>query len=170
MNCKEGNQQLIIKLIDLVGQFDEHLYGRPLEVLHGASIGQHVRHIIDFYQCLTKGVKNNLVDYAKRDRNTSIERNPGIAIDCLYLIGETLAGFENKLVYVLSDFSASEYGQRMTVDSTINRELMFVHDHAVHHLAIIKIGIKTNFQHISINEEIGVAPATLRYRAGSQGA
>jgi hypothetical protein len=39
-----------------------------------------------------------------------------------------------------------------------------VYDHAVHHLAIIKIGIRCSFPQWIIDRDLGVSPSTLKAR------
>ena len=43
----------------------EH-YTKPSEILSKATIGQHVRHSIEMYQCLLLGYETGLIDYGKR--------------------------------------------------------------------------------------------------------
>ena len=39
---------------------------------------------------------------------------------------------------------------------------MFAYDHALHHLAIIKMGLLSAFPQIKVDENMGVSPATLK--------
>jgi hypothetical protein len=66
---------------------------------------------------------------------------------------------------VVADFSTNKDSFRPQVDSSVGRELMYAFDHAIHHIAIIKIGIKAAFPQIQIPQEIGVAPSTIRYHS-----
>lgn len=50
-------------------------YSRPLSILHNASIGKHVRHIINFYQCVINPQDNNVVCYDARERDLQLEEN-----------------------------------------------------------------------------------------------
>ena len=47
------------------------------------------------------------------------------------------------------------------ISSTVGRELQYLLDHTIHHYAIIAIILKA--QSITVPEEFGVAPSTLKY-------
>jgi hypothetical protein len=64
---------------------------------------------------------------------------------------------------VKADFSADQRDARPIVQSSIGRELLFAYDHAVHHLAIIRIGIKAACPDVLLPASVGVAPATVKY-------
>jgi hypothetical protein len=155
--------QLIVDQIDhLLGQIAPHDYRRPLEEFDGSTLGQHFRHILEFFQCLDKGVAGGMVDYASRERNLLFEDNPAIAAaafeDFLRML-DTRSG-EQRLE-VKAEFGGND---RPVYQSTLGRELLFVYDHAIHHLAIIKIGIRCQFPEISINKDLGVSPSTIKAR------
>src|SRR5690349_16901097 len=71
---------LVVNQIDqLLGRIAPHDYRRPLAEFDGSTLGQHFRHILEFFQCLEKGVPQGMVDYASRERNLLFEDNPAIA-------------------------------------------------------------------------------------------
>ncbi|MBK7410731.1 MAG: hypothetical protein IPJ40_23365 [Saprospirales bacterium] len=49
---------------------------------------------------------------------------------------------ENAALPVQADFIPEEEAPRPTVQSSVGRELMYAFDHAVHHLAIVKMGLR----------------------------
>ncbi len=163
MNCIEGNKALIGDLLGVLSQINGTEYCQPMALLNGSSIGKHVRHIYDFYHCLIQGIAVNKVDYASRERNPEIESSPSYAQGAFDQIVQRLANIEDDDIIVLSDFSCSYKVNRLMVNSTINRELMFIHDHAVHHFAIMKIGIVQHLPQIKLNPSFGMAPATVRF-------
>lgn len=55
-----------------------------------------------------------------------------------------------------------------TVESNIGRELLYVTEHAVHHMAILKMGIVHSFCHIQFEENFGVAESTINYQQCAQ--
>ncbi len=165
MNCIEGNRQIINQISGLLSELDNEIYTRPIEIFKGASVGQHFRHIADFYLCLLKGVKNGVTDYALRERDARIETDSHYALEIFTQISNAIAHIsENLSLRVLGDFSGKTYDPRPLLESSAGRELMFAHDHAVHHLAMIKIGIEVAAPHISISDDLGVAPSTMKYR------
>lgn len=167
MDCKTGTKNIISQIVNLLGTLDQERYARPLTIYNGSSMGQHFRHIFDFYRCLINDLPGGEVDYARRSRDPQIEQDPQYAQNAFLRLSDEIQGFEEiKELQVLADFSADATDSRPLLQSTVGRELMFAHDHAVHHIAIIKIGFQQAFPEISIPLEVGVAPSTIKYRTG----
>lgn len=139
------------------------MYHQPLQEFDGSSLGQHFRHILEFFQCLEDGVQSGTVDYAARNRNPLYETNPEIASAAFEAFSHALPQFDlAQAVQVRAEFGSDN---RPCYDSTVGRELLFVYDHAIHHLAIIKIGLICHFPEISIDKDLGVSPSTIKARA-----
>ena len=60
-------------------------------------------------------------------------------------------------------FSSDEDENPGVISTSFKRELMYGIDHAIHHLAIVKIGIKYAFPFIKLNPELGIATSTLKF-------
>ncbi len=164
MNCKQGTELIIEQMIDLLNKIDETSYAKPLKLFNGSTIGQHFRHILDFYSCLLKGVKEGRIDYAKRERDVLIETKPEYAKDIFNtILLQSSQLVENVLIEIVADFSSELNEARPVVPSSVARELMYAYDHAVHHLAMIKMGLKETCPTIEVNKEIGVAPSTVKH-------
>jgi hypothetical protein len=154
-----GDLRFYLDIIDPV------LYQSPLELLSGSTIGQHTRHIIEFYNCLIEQSfqqTDPVIHYAKRRRDYKIESQPEHAL-----------GIVNELCIRLHDLDAdqhcsldcSEHGQDgLLVSSTIGRELIYNIEHTIHHLAIVKIALKATLPSLELPEHFGVAPSTIRHR------
>lgn len=164
MNCKEGNQQIITQMITLLEKLDNPIYALPLDIFKGSSIGQHFRHILDFYICVINGAQCGTVDYADRKRNPLAESDVEFTKLAFSQIAETLQQFaEEEGIRVRGDFSTHST-ERPELLSSIGRELMFAYDHAVHHLAMIKIGIEMAMPQFPLDNNLGVAPSTIKHR------
>ena len=167
MDCKTGTKNIISQIVNLLGSLTEEQYARPLPIYNGSTLGQHFRHIFDFYQCLVQDASRGTIDYASRARDPRIEQQPTYAQDAFVRVAEKIDGLEElRSLEVLADFSSDAAEGRPLLKSTVGRELMFAHDHAVHHIAIIKIGFQQAFPEIPIALEVGVAPSTIKYRKG----
>lgn len=167
MNCKAGNAIIISQIRQLLDQLPQSSYTAPLEVLNGASIGQHFRHILDFYQCLLRDIPVGTVNYAHRDRNPLMESLP-LATGEVFekLVNAIQILDENDPLLVLGDFpSQNSQEQQPVLHSSVGRELMYAHDHAVHHLALIRIGLKVVAAGMVLDPHLGYAPATMQYRS-----
>ena len=159
MNCIEGTQEITRQITGILRQLDREAFSRQLEVFDGASLGQHFRHILDFYLCLLR-------DYASRERNPALERDPEQAKQVFEFIAEAVQEIqEESALTVRADFSSCAAGERPIVASSAGRELMFAYDHAIHHLAIIRMGIQAAFPTLALDENLGVAPSTIKFRS-----
>lgn len=149
----------IRQLVHLLQQLQNTAhYSQPIKSLGDSTIGQHVRHIIELYQCLLKGYESGAVNYDKRDRNKQIETDISTAIIALKKINETLEK-ENKELEMI--YETETMPLRLT--SNYFREVYYNLEHCIHHQALIKVGLiemKIN----TIPDQFGVAPSTIQYR------
>jgi len=140
-------------------------YQAPLDLLSGSTIGQHSRHIIEFYNCLLEQSANSpdpVICYAKRRRDFLIESQPDHAVKCVDEICERLVSLD---VSMKCHLDCDEHGrENLLVQSTIGRELIYNIEHTTHHLAIVKIALKDILPALELPEHFGVAPSTLRHR------
>jgi len=143
-------------------QLEPHEYRRQLPEFEGSSLGQHFRHILEFFQCLESGVRSGTVDYAARERNLLYEDNPNLTSAAFETFADALPSLHIfDPVEVRAEFGGQE---RPAYASTVGRELLFVYDHAIHHLAIIKIGLLCQFPHVRADRDLGVSPSTIKAR------
>ncbi|MBK8492312.1 MAG: hypothetical protein IPL49_15860 [Saprospirales bacterium] len=165
MNCKEGNELMLRQIDALLALVEQDVYARPLDLFNGSTIGQHIRHILNFYEAVVSGATAGLVDYAKRERDPQIEQDPLYARQTFQVISIRLKALdENAALPVQADFIPEEEAPRPTVQSSVGRELMYAFDHAVHHLAIVKMGLRQAQPDLPLQEELGMAPSTLKFQ------
>jgi hypothetical protein len=135
-------------------------YSMPLPLLSGATIGEHTRHIIEFFQCLQAGIASGEIDYGKRERNRQLETDKEYAMATFLAIQQQLPLTERPCL--LQNEAKSEWPE-LAVQSGYFRELVYTIEHAIHHMAIIKIGLKS--LQIDADRDFGVAPSTIEYRS-----
>jgi hypothetical protein len=148
--------QLNLALSDLSNED----YEKPLEVLSGSSIGQHTRHIIEFFNILMEQYDKGLVNYDKRERNLVLESDRDVALASIALIQLSILREDKEMT--LSGMYTGEQNE-IHVKSTYHRELIYNLEHAVHHMAIIKIGFRY-LTDSSLPSEFGVAESTMQMR------
>lgn len=145
-------------------------YTQPSEVLSGHTIGQHVRHIIELYQSLENGYEQGLVNYEKRKRDKAIEND--IELACR-LLGQILSGLARPDKSLLLEVgyglcpaepAGSSVGPAVPINTNYYREVAYNLEHTIHHMALIRIGIRDSGNHLVLPEEYGIAPSTLQYR------
>ncbi len=165
MTGKEGTLLIISQIGQLLDQLTHRQYTSPIPVFHGGTIGQHMRHILEFYSCLLNGVTCTVVDYNSRKRNLVLSENKESALANLDYIESELGKLdEHKGLQIINEYSNEDDINREACFSSVGRELQYAFDHAVHHLAIIRIGIECTYPEVSIDPELGIAPSTLKFR------
>ena len=139
-------------------QLPQRSYTAPCNVLSNSSIGQHTRHVIELFLCLVHGYDNGKVSYDNRERNKTIECDQENALAKLSFVQEHLVK-PNKTIEMQYDIN----GELTHLSSNYFREVMYNLEHAIHHQALIRIGINF-FTSIELPESFGVAPSTMQYR------
>jgi len=145
----------------LVENLDPSQYTQKLEVLSGVSVGSHVRHILEFYLAIFKTSQLEIC-YDDRGRDIRIETDTVFAILIVRQIRGSLNNITSDMPMILKASFSIESDEPIEFGTSLFRELVYVLEHSIHHLAIIKIGMK----YLGIKEELirnfGLAPATIR--------
>jgi hypothetical protein len=156
---KEQTTEILMQLNSLLLLMNEDQYTSNLEILSSNSIGKHVRHIIEYYLCLIKGIKEGIVNYDQRQRSLEIENNLNYAIQVVQNIIFEIESLEDESICMQVEYADN----LMSIQTSIFREIAYNTDHAVHHMAMIKIGIKSNFNNLLTAENFGVAYSTQQH-------
>jgi len=162
MNLRIASNKVLDQLLDVLGQMREDDYDLYVSSLE-ATIGQHVRHIVEFYLCLFDGLKIGKVNYDLRKREKRIETDKNFTIKLIkkikYLIDEH---YEN-LNLTLEMKYGEKADQKITIDTNFERELAYNIEHTIHHLAIVKQAFREICRYIQLPEYFGIASSTIRY-------
>lgn len=145
-------------------QLTSEQYTHPSSTLFGATIGQHVRHILEFYQCVFTGLETKIINYDNRNRNLLIETDSAYAIGVIDLILKQLSQNNPDEALVLEGNFCTEEGKEMKIQTSYLRELAYCLEHSIHHQALIKVGLLAVNCISCVDETFGLAPATIRYR------
>lgn len=144
-------------------------YQNKSEILSGSTIGQHVRHILEFYTCLLDGHNLGNVNYDKRERNPLIENSICSAIALIDSIVERLSCITgDRPIQLAGNYTSSSGSGDQSVSSSLNRELAYNLEHAIHHQALIKVGLKEQGLDQLIEFNFGVAPASIRFYSSKE--
>jgi len=154
-------QKILQKLAEAIETLNEAQYQKPCLTLSGSTIGQHVRHIIEFFQCLQNGYEAGTVNYDLRQRNHFIETSKQLAIDSLSKICQQVNKIDKPILLTVA---YDETTDEVIISSTYLREVAYNIEHAIHHMAVIKIGIN-ELSNIELPKDFGVALSTLQYKA-----
>lgn len=157
---KQNSIKQLLQLKYILNQVDELDYSKPLKVLDNGTIGKHVRHILEFYQCLFILNANDTICYDDRKRNILLEENVRYATDYIFQIMDTLEQVTtNKRLLLKSKYNTTE----LILETSLYREITYNIEHTVHHLAIIRIAVSSEFDYIKLSDGFGYADSTLNY-------
>ena len=152
---------LLTQLQLLLESLTDEQYRRRIRLLSNATLGQHTRHIIEFFLELNTGYQNGTVNYDERKRDYEIETSRTFAIDKLISVIALLEK-EDRTLALVADYS-TDVGTPATVLSNYRRELVYNLEHTVHHMALLRIGVHA-VSTVVLPEDFGVAVSTMKYR------
>jgi uncharacterized damage-inducible protein DinB len=161
MELQKAVQQVFLQLTDSLNQLQPDQYAHSCKNLSGNTIGQHVRHIIEMFQCLDAGYLKGEVDYEKRKRDKLIETNKDFATDMLQGISRQISR-ENKTLYLLTYYNELQDEPEKIITNYF-REIAYNLEHTIHHMALIRVGLR-EFGDLAVDDSYGVALSTLKYR------
>jgi hypothetical protein len=146
-------------LVFVLQQITDEDYKLELKTLKHSSVGKHVRHIVEFYECLLFNPEAYSVNYDNRKRNGLLEENVKYTLDYITEIIDTIKQLSvNKRMQLISVYNT----ETISIETTLYRELSYNIEHTVHHLAIISIALPLHFPYILIPENFGYAESTIQ--------
>ena len=161
-------QENLVSLAALVEKLNAEQYQFPSSYLSGASIGQHIRHVLEFYTCLSRAFnEGGDVNYDQRKRDLLIEKEPEEANKVIEQVISWLSSEKIKGEIQLKAAYTVTKDQTCTIPSSFQRELAYCLEHSIHHQALIKIGLFEQGLSRLIDPEFGVAPSTIKFRMQS---
>ncbi|WP_299061392.1 DinB family protein [uncultured Polaribacter sp.] len=134
INAIEQNLQKGIKLLNSIS--DEQ-YSDSSIAPYNSSIGCHVRHVLDVFSCIFKGLENDFIDFSVRERNECAEKETATGIAYFKSITHQLKQIKKedftKTIQVSDDLGLG----KEIANYTIAAVLMQAQSHAIHHFASI---------------------------------
>jgi hypothetical protein len=161
MELQKAVHDVFVLLADSLNRLEEDQYHFPCKNLSGNTVGQHVRHIIEMFQCLDKGWISGEVDYEKRIRDRRIETDRSFAVELLEEIARQISK-ENKSLYLLTYYDELRT-EPEKIGTNYYREIAYNLEHTIHHMALIRIGLR-ELGDMAVDDSYGVASSTLKYR------
>jgi uncharacterized damage-inducible protein DinB len=161
MELQKIVSHVFLQLSLSLDQLENEQFGCPCKNLSGNTVGQHVRHIIEMFQCLETGYMSGEVDYDRRRRDHRIESDKKFATELLQEITGQLTR-KNKSLQLLTYYDdLSVLPER--IETNYYREIAYNLEHTIHHMALIRVGLR-ELGDISVDDSYGVAASTLKYR------
>jgi hypothetical protein len=161
MLLKQPIQDVFHQLSKSLHQLTDREYAQPSNILFNATIGQHVRHIIELFLCLEKGYDEGVVNYEKRKRDYRIETDKSFACSLLNAIFRRLSRANKDIILEAEDYSNDV--KIVSIPSNYYREIAYNLEHTIHHMALIRVGIN-EVSSVVLPREFGVAYSTIKFR------
>jgi hypothetical protein len=160
----QANIQILQQARDILRRIDGRTYRDPAPCNSPIRIGAHLRHVIEFYDCLLSGIGAGVVDYDSRRRDRQIEQDAICGLAALDAIASRLAGMPHLQadLPLMVRAEDSDPGS-LPLSSTLGREMQAVLTHTIHHFALIAVAHRA--VGVPVDPGFGVSPATLRFRA-----
>ncbi|MFD1161840.1 DinB family protein [Hwangdonia seohaensis] len=123
-----------------------------------SSIGTHIRHILDFYDCIFNLNSDNIIDLTARRRSKDVECKCDCALAYLNEIIDKLNHSKinmDETVIVIDDLGLG----KIEIQYTLGAVFAQANSHTIHHYAIINYileGLKVPFS----DTDFGVNPTT----------
>ena len=160
------NLKSLSQLLGLLSNLGEEAFTANIASMHNSTLGKHARHIIEFYHCLFDGMIDGSVNYDSRPRQMIYEQSLSAAKAEINHIVKGLTALAsdtdtgNQQIVLVS----GEYGSEpVMANTTPFRELLYMADHTVHHLAVMRLGVEALLPEISLDDTIGFAPSTISH-------
>ena len=154
----KGCMHCIEQCDELLQQVSETSYCESREGV--SSMGRHMRHVLDRFQCFFTGLPDSMIDYDARKRDSAIEENLEAAQFAVATIGRRIAALQPSAeASIAVRESVHHLSPKITLQSSVARELMGLITHTTHHLAII--GLIARDLGYSLSRDFGKAPSTM---------
>ncbi len=149
----EKNLQRGVKLLKCIS--DKEYSDTSIAPYH-SSIGGHIRHILDVFDCIFEGLESNNVNLINRKRNVLAENYTETGIEYFDVTISKLQELKsedfNRIVKVSDDLGLGV----VSVNYTLGGLLIQAHSHAIHHFSsvgyvISQLGIQLPDEHFGFN-------------------
>lgn len=156
----EENARVLGELRELVAGLDTDRYATTGGLPIASGPGGHVRHILDAYDCLLRGVSSGRVDFTARERDARTATDPLFAAKRIDLTIRGLRGLGCQATSPLLVRAEDTAGGAWCA-SSVGRELQALVSHTIHHLALVAIVLR--LRGVEPGAAFGVAPSTLAH-------
>ncbi|MEN8250029.1 MAG: hypothetical protein ABFS32_13940, partial [Bacteroidota bacterium] len=130
----------------------------------GITIGQHFRHSIEFLQCLKIGYKRGVINYDDRKRSKELETNKDILLANIDKIKSFLQECDITTSLELCVNYDPQSDEQICMGTNLEREIAYNIEHLIHHMALVKIGIREVCPNVILPPEFGLAISTIKYQ------
>ena len=164
MPIQQSARGLLAQLVEVMDQLSDEDFKKPIATLSGSSVGQHIRHTIEFFLCLMDGANKGEINYDKRRHDKFIETDRKLAKSVIHDVDIFLANqVQDHAMNLVANYEVKG-DEQVSIPSSFHRELAYNIEHAIHHMALIKIGVREVGDYVELPQYFGVASSTVRYQ------
>ncbi|MGC4033956.1 MAG: hypothetical protein QM754_19930 [Tepidisphaeraceae bacterium] len=164
MQLSDACNTILNQLADILQQLEDRDFSKPSVALSKSTIGQHTRHTLEFFICLEQGFSKGVVNYDKRAHDKLIESDKFIALNAINRIRDFVMSQKEDMALKLEVGYDRDSETCVTIETNYLRELTYNIEHAVHHMAIMKIGIREVAPYVVFPSDFGIAVSTIRHK------
>ena len=166
MSLKSVSTDILTQLAEVVGQVSNADYACPLPVLSGNTIGKHIRHVLELYDLLVNSTQTRPLNYDQRPRDLRLEVDTHEALERIRRINQAIGQLNlSQTLQLTTDLSGEGTGESVQIPSSVARELLYNIEHAIHHMALIQIALRSEFPDVVLPLHFGVAYSTVQHQA-----
>ncbi len=161
MHLKDYSIQILSQLMEVTQRLTPAQFARPIALLSGNSFGKHLRHVLEFYDRMIKGCEAGVINYDSRKHDTQLESDRNVAFAKMQELIRCVAQLkEDKTLRLEGNYGEEKYD----IQTNIYREMAYNIEHAIHHMAILRITLTTEFPQVKVDKNFGVAYSTVKYQ------
>ncbi|PQJ72324.1 DinB family protein [Polaribacter butkevichii] len=155
----EAIEQNLQRGIQLLKNISDEQYSNKTVAPYNSSIGCHMRHVLDVFSCLLKGLDAKSVDFSIRERNECAEQETRVGIEYFESVIHQLKKIKQEDFNTIIKVSDNMGLGKETANYSLAAALMQAQSHAIHHYAsigylIYQLGIELP------NSDFGYNPTT----------
>ncbi|MBU2524984.1 MAG: DinB family protein [Bacteroidetes bacterium] len=160
----EAINENLEKAVTLLQTLDKKIYTDTSTPPYHSSIGGHVRHLLDVFDCAIKGLPHKEINLICRNRDIRIETDKQFAIENIQRIQAEIENLKNADLNVILPVTDDHGKGQQTINYTLGAILGQAQSHAIHHYAII--GYILNHLNVEVTDKtFGYNPTTPRQEA-----
>ena len=147
--------------VKLLSAIDDSQYDDSSVAPYYSSIGIHMRHILDVFDCIFDGLETKKVDLSARKRNELAEKKVVFGLQYFEEVIEKLESLKSADLDVKVEVKDDLGLGMITANYTLASALIQAHSHAIHHFASIGYIISQLGIHLP-DADFGYNPTTSR--------
>lgn len=123
--------------VNLLNSINDEQYANNSTAPYYSSIGIHMRHVLDVFNCIFQGIESRRIDLTARERNELAETKVIVGLDyfdqIISQLNEIRLEDMDRIIEVKDDLGLGI----VAANYTLGAVMIQAHSHAIHHFASI---------------------------------